>query len=232
MIGTNLGPYRILAKLGEGGMGEVYRAHDPRLDREVAIKVLPTSLATDAVSLARFEREAKAVAALSHPNILSIFDFGSQDGVHYAVMELLDGITLRDALGGRAMPVRRTLDLAVQKGEVRVEQAPHVLRIAAVDATGEAHEVGEEHRDGLTLLREYGERVDERHAAGAAEAEAVRILLTAPGADRHLLSVAARPEPGARLSVVARYAAARAGTGASLPLRLAAASADNGESLS
>ena len=72
MIGSDLGPYRILAKLGEGGMGEVYRARDPRLDREVAIKVLPASLARDAVSLARFEREAMSIAKLSHPNILAI----------------------------------------------------------------------------------------------------------------------------------------------------------------
>ncbi|HEY3203121.1 MAG TPA: protein kinase, partial [Thermoanaerobaculia bacterium] len=88
--GTRLGPYEILAPLGAGGMGEVYRARDSKLDRDVAIKVLPVSIAADPDALARFEREAKAVAALSHPNILAIHDFGSQDGVSYAVMELLE----------------------------------------------------------------------------------------------------------------------------------------------
>src|SRR5262245_31070124 len=94
--GTCLGSYRVTALLGAGGMGEVYRAHDTKLKREVAVKVLPGSLAGDADALARFEREALAVAALSHPNILSIFDFGREDGVAYAVMELLEGESLRD----------------------------------------------------------------------------------------------------------------------------------------
>ena len=84
-IGSWLGPYRIVAPLAAGGMGEVWRAHDSRLDREVAIKVLSTHLARSGEAIARFEREAKAVAALSHPNILSIFDFGTSDGVAYAV---------------------------------------------------------------------------------------------------------------------------------------------------
>ena len=79
--GTPLGTYEILAPLGAGGMGEVYRARDNKLDRDVAIKVLPQSVATDPDTLARFEREAKAVAALSHPNILSIFDFGVAAGI-------------------------------------------------------------------------------------------------------------------------------------------------------
>src|SRR5437867_9840267 len=96
--GTQLGPYHILAPLGAGGMGEVYRARDSRLDREVAIKVLPEHLANDPEALARFEREAKAVAALSHPNILTIYDVGTEQGVSYAVMELLAGETLRSRL--------------------------------------------------------------------------------------------------------------------------------------
>jgi serine/threonine protein kinase len=87
--GTRLGPYEILAPLGAGGMGEVYRAHDPKLNRDVAIKILPESLAAEPAALARFEREAQAVAALSHPNILAIHDFGQQGDTAYAVMELL-----------------------------------------------------------------------------------------------------------------------------------------------
>ncbi|HET7452917.1 MAG TPA: protein kinase [Thermoanaerobaculia bacterium] len=112
--GTRLGPYEILAPLGAGGMGEVYRARDQRLGREVAVKVLPGSLASDPDALARFEREARAVAALSHPNVLAIHDFGRQDGVAYAVMELLHGETLRDRLGSGALPRKAAVDFALQ----------------------------------------------------------------------------------------------------------------------
>ena len=112
--GTRFGPYEILSPLGAGGMGEVYRARDSRLERDVAIKVLPQSLVNDAEALARFEREAKAVAALSHPNILSIHDFGRESGVAYAVMELLEGETLREKLDGGPVPQRKALDYALQ----------------------------------------------------------------------------------------------------------------------
>src|SRR5438477_11073120 len=96
--GTKLGPYEIVAPAGAGGMGEVYRARDVRLDRDVAVKVLPDQFATDAGRVARFEREAKAVAALAHPNILVLHDFSTQDGLCYAVTELLEGETLRHRL--------------------------------------------------------------------------------------------------------------------------------------
>jgi TolB-like protein/Tfp pilus assembly protein PilF len=112
--GTRLGPYEILAPIGAGGMGEVYRARDRKLDRDVAIKVLPASVATDPDTLARFEREAKAVAALSHPNILSIFDFGTHDGISYAVTELLEGETLRWKLLANPIPPKRAVDYALQ----------------------------------------------------------------------------------------------------------------------
>jgi len=111
--GSRLGLYEIAAPLGAGGMGEVYRARDPRLDRDVAIKILPPALA-DPAALARFEREAKAVAALSHPNILAIHDFGSEGTTAYAVMELLEGETLRQRLAGGALPVRKSIDIALQ----------------------------------------------------------------------------------------------------------------------
>jgi serine/threonine protein kinase len=94
--GDRLGRYEILGALGAGGMGEVYRAHDERLDRDVAIKVLPADVAQDPDRLARFEREARAVARLEHPNILAIHDFGTEDDITYAVAELLEGETLRE----------------------------------------------------------------------------------------------------------------------------------------
>src|ERR671923_941492 len=96
--GIKLGPYEIESPLGAGGMGEVYRARDTRLGRMVAVKTLPERLAQDPHALARFEREARAVAALSHSNILAIHDFGSDGGVCYAVMELLEGQTLHHLL--------------------------------------------------------------------------------------------------------------------------------------
>ncbi len=112
--GTRLGLYEILAPIGAGGMGEVYRARDQKLDRDVAIKVLPLSVAADSEALARFELEAKAVAALSHPNILSIFDFGMQDGVAYAVMELLEGESLRKKLEAGPLTPKQAVDYAIQ----------------------------------------------------------------------------------------------------------------------
>ncbi|MGH9443727.1 MAG: serine/threonine-protein kinase, partial [Thermoanaerobaculia bacterium] len=112
--GTRLGPYEVLSPIGAGGMGEVYRAKDSKLKRDVAIKVLPESLANDADALSRFEREAHAVAALNHPNILSIHDFGNENGVAYAVTELLEGETLRAKVEGGALPQRRAVEIAIQ----------------------------------------------------------------------------------------------------------------------
>jgi Tol biopolymer transport system component len=112
--GTRLGHYEIVAALGEGGMGEVYRARDPRLDREVAVKVLSASLATDRNALARFEREAMSVAKLSHPNILSIFEFAHDGLTAFVVMELVEGETLRARLGRGPLPVRRAVAYALQ----------------------------------------------------------------------------------------------------------------------
>jgi len=110
--GTRLGPYEILAPLGAGGMGEVYRARDSKLDRDVAVKVLPAQLANDSAALARFEREAKAVAALSHPNILAVHDFGTSGGTSYAVMELLEGESLRQRLAEGGLSPRKAADIA------------------------------------------------------------------------------------------------------------------------
>jgi len=112
--GTKLGPYEIISLLGAGGMGEVYRARDSRLRREVAVKVLPQSLSADADRLRRFEQEALATAALNHPNILAVFDIGSNQGSPYVVSELLEGETLRDRLKSGPLPQRKALDYAMQ----------------------------------------------------------------------------------------------------------------------
>ena len=112
--GTRLGPYEIGAPLGAGGMGEVYRARDSRLGRDVAIKVLSSSLSNDADLLRRFEQEARAASALNHPGILTIHDFGQHDGRPYVVSELLEGQNLRERMAGSALPMRKTLDYAVQ----------------------------------------------------------------------------------------------------------------------
>src|SRR3982074_847731 len=112
--GTKLGPYEIASLLGAGGMGEVYRARDSRLKREVAIKVLPPALSADADRLRRFEQEALATAALNHPNILAVFDIGTYESSPYVVSELLDGETLRDRLRGGSIAVRKALDYALQ----------------------------------------------------------------------------------------------------------------------
>ncbi|HYN06248.1 MAG TPA: protein kinase [Vicinamibacterales bacterium] len=129
--GTRLGSYEILGPLGAGGMGEVYRARDTKLNRDVAIKVLPGQLAQDPAALARFEREAQAVAALSHPNILAIYDFGTERGIAYAVSELLEGDTLRVRLADGALTVRKATDFGT-----------HIARGIAA-----AHERGIVHRD-------------------------------------------------------------------------------------
>ncbi len=129
--GRRLGPYAIVAPLGAGGMGEVYRARDTRLDREVAIKVLPERFAGSPEALARFDREARAVAALSHPNILSLFDFGREDEIAYAVTELLQGETLRERLSRERLSERKAVEIAA----------------AIADGLAAAHAAGIVHRD-------------------------------------------------------------------------------------
>jgi eukaryotic-like serine/threonine-protein kinase len=115
-VGDKLGPYEILALIGAGGMGEVYRAKDSRLGRDVAVKVLPAHLA-DPESRTHFEHEAKAVAALAHPNILVLYDIGEYEGTHYAVTELLEGETLRDRLSRGPLPWRKAVDFATAIAE-------------------------------------------------------------------------------------------------------------------
>ena len=130
--GSRLGSYEIVAPLGAGGMGEVYRARDARLGREVAIKVLPSAVASDPDRRQRFEQEARSASALNHPNILTIYDIGEVDGTVYIAMELIEGRTLRELVASaEPLPSKRLLDLAVQIG----------------DGLAKAHSAGIVHRD-------------------------------------------------------------------------------------
>src|SRR5882757_4933706 len=112
--GKQLGPYEIVSPLGAGGMGEVYRALDTRLDRTVAIKVLPSHLSSSPESKQRFDREAKSISSLSHPNICTLYDVGSQDGIDFLVMEYLEGQTLAERLAKGPLPIAQALTVGIE----------------------------------------------------------------------------------------------------------------------
>jgi eukaryotic-like serine/threonine-protein kinase len=149
--GTRLGPYEILAPIGAGGMGEVYRARDARLVREVALKILPVAFASDPDRVRRFEQEGRAAAALNHPNIVVIYDAGSQDGVFYVATELLEGETLRERLAGHTLPVRKAVDYAVQTA--RGLAAAHAKGITHRDLKPENLFLT---KDGLVKILDFG----------------------------------------------------------------------------
>src|SRR5712671_5129840 len=129
--GTKLGPYEILAPLGAGGMGEVYRARDTRLERTVAIKILPAKFSSDPVRKQRFEREAKTISSLNHPHICTLHDIGHQDGVDYLVMECVEGETLAKRLEKGPLPLDQALKYGAQ----------------IADGLDKAHRSGIVHRD-------------------------------------------------------------------------------------
>jgi TolB-like protein/Flp pilus assembly protein TadD len=181
--GTRLGPYEILAPLGAGGMGEVYRARDKKLDRDVAVKVLPQSVAADPETLARFEREAKAVAALSHPNILAIHDFGTQDGIAYAVMELLEGETLRGKLDAGPIAQKQAVDYALQVAK----------------GLSAAHEKGIVHRD---LKPENLFVTKDGHLKILDFGLAKKVEAVAPGKETSAPTVSGHTEPGTVMGTV------------------------------
>src|SRR5438552_13126277 len=112
--GAQLGPYQILSSLGAGGMGEVYLAEDNRLGRKVALKLLPAEFTKDADRVRRFEQEARAASALNHPNIITIYDIGQADGIHFIATEFVEGETLRQRMTGERLALKVTLDLAAQ----------------------------------------------------------------------------------------------------------------------
>jgi len=177
--GTHLGPYEVLSPIGAGGMGEVYRARDTRLQRDVAIKVLPERLAANEQALARFEREARVVAALTHPGILAIHDVGREGSTAFAVMELLEGATLRDELRGGPLPPRKAAECAAQAAEALA--AAHDKGVVHRDLKPENLFVT---RDGRLKILDFGLAREERgQAEAAAETESPTLVReTDPGA--------------------------------------------------
>ncbi len=171
--GTRLGPYEIVSTIGAGGMGEVYKAKDTRLDRIVALKVLPGPLADNAELRERLEREARAVSALNHPHICTLHDIGSEDGVDFLVMEYLEGQTLAERLERGAFPMEEALRYGIQ----------------IADALGEAHRRGIVHRDlkpGNAILTKAGIKLLDFGLAKIVEQPA-------PGADLSSLPTANKP---------------------------------------
>ena len=129
--GSRLGSFEIIAPLGAGGMGEVYRARDPRLDRIVAIKILPAAFSENNERRQRFEQEARSASALNHPNIVTIYELGQDGSNHYIAMELVEGKTLRELIGSGLLPMRKAIEIAAQ----------------IADGLTKAHEAGITHRD-------------------------------------------------------------------------------------
>jgi serine/threonine protein kinase len=171
--GTKLGPYEIEAPLGAGGMGEVYRARDTRLDRTVAIKVLPDQLSCNANSRQRFEREARAISSLNHPHICALYDVGSQDGIDFLVMEYLEGQTLADRLQKGALPIEQVLKIGTE----------------IADALDKAHRQGIVHRDlkpGNIILTTSGPKLMDFGLAKPAQAELVSSASAGPTLSKSL----------------------------------------------
>ena len=164
--GTKLGPYEIIVPLGAGGMGEVYRARDTRLERTVAIKILPAQFSSDPVRKQRFEREAKTISSLNHPHICVLHDVGHQDGIDYLVMECVEGETLARRLEKGALPLEQVLKFGMQ----------------VADALDKAHRSGVVHRDlkpGNIMLTSTGAKLLDFGLAKAAGPLASVATLTA-----------------------------------------------------
>jgi len=176
--GTKLGPYEIVGPLGAGGMGEVYRARDTRLDRTVAIKILPAHLSSNSEAKQRFEREARAISSLNHPNICTLYDVGHQDGIDYLVMEFLEGETLADRLTKGPLPLEQVLKCGVE----------------ICEGLEKAHKMGVIHRDlkpGNVMLTKTGAKLMDFGLAKGAPATAppassLTATISGPSADRPL----------------------------------------------
>jgi serine/threonine protein kinase len=172
--GSQLGPYRIQSPLGAGGMGEVYRAHDTRLGRDVALKILPESFVADRERLHRFEQESRAVAALNHPNILGIHDVGQHNGSPFLVSELLDGESLRTLLDRGALPQRKAIGYGVQIAQGLA--AAHAKDIVHRDLKPENIFVT---KDGRVKILDFG-LAKPTHKVTVAESDSDGLTLTSP----------------------------------------------------
>src|SRR5579859_1200441 len=172
VLGTKLGPYEIVAPLGAGGMGEVYRARDTRLDRSVAIKILPAQFSSDPVRKQRFEREAKTISSLNHPHICVLHDVGSQDGINYLVMECVEGESLAKRLERGPLPLEQLLKYGAQ----------------VADALDKAHRAGIVHRDlkpGNIMLTSSGAKLLDFGLAKPTPASASLATLTGAAPTLH-----------------------------------------------
>ena len=174
--GSRLGTYQLLSPLGAGGMGVVWKARDEKLDRDVAVKTLPARLVADEQALARFEREAKAVAALSHPNILAIYDFGQEGGRHYAVVELLEGQTLREVLAAGPLTPKKAVEYGRQIAEGLA--AAHARGIVHRDLKPENVFVT---RDGHVKILDFGLAVQRTAAEANITSSPTEARVTEPG---------------------------------------------------
>jgi len=177
--GTRLGRYEIRSKIGEGGMGEVYLAQDTKLDRKVALKVLPGDIASDEERLLRFEREARAVSALNHPNIITIHEIGESDGAHFIATELIDGTTLDDRLANHSLTLSEMLAIAAQIA--RAIQAAHEAGIVHRDIKPGNVML---RRDGYVKVLDFGIAKLTEYSSGAIESEAdtiAKMVKTEPG---------------------------------------------------
>ncbi|HSS45544.1 MAG TPA: serine/threonine-protein kinase, partial [Thermoanaerobaculia bacterium] len=174
--GSRLGPYEVLSPLGVGGMGEVYRAKDRRLGRDVALKVLPTEVAGDAGRRSRFEQEARAASALAHPNIVVVYDVGESDSSVWIAMELVEGRTVRDLLASGPLPARRVLEIGTQVAE----------GLAAAHAAGIVHrDLKPENlifsKDGYVKILDFG--LAKLAEPGVAQAEGPTVSAGARGTE-------------------------------------------------
>ena len=179
LIGTNIGPYKILSEIGRGGMGNVFLAHDPRLDRHVALKLLPGEFAQNQDRLRRFQREARAISALNHPNILTIHEVGQIDSLNFIVAEFIKGETLRNRMCREGLVVREALGIAIQIASALA--AAHKAGIVHRDVKPENIMLRE---DGIVKVLDFGlAKLTQRHSSIAdTEAPTLANLTTDPGA--------------------------------------------------
>ena len=201
LVGKLIGHYRIESLIGVGGMGEVYLARDERLGRKTALKLLPDSLTTDETELSRFKNEARTASALNHPNILTVYEIGTEGNIQFIATEFIEGITLRAALASGEMSAQRALEIAVQ----------------IASALAAAHEAGVVHRDikpenimlrpdGYAKVLDFGiaKLTEQRRASDDRRMQTTALLQTRPGlvlgtAALHVSGTGARPEGGRSL---------------------------------